>query len=89
MRLVTEDEAKMLSLEHVRRLNREIERLEQLARTRQVTLDWYRDNHDRWRAEREAALKREARAWRYYWFSVVMMLIFALALAVVALIRYA
>lgn len=87
MRLVTEDEAKMLQLEHVRSLNREIERLEQLARTRQITLDWYRDNHDRWRNEREAALKREARAWRYFWFEFVALLIFVLSLVVVWLVR--
>lgn len=89
MRLVTEDEAKLLQLEHVRSLNREIERLEQLARTRQITLDWYRDNHDRWRAEKEAALQSRARAWRYFWFQFVLLLIFVSALAVIALIRYA
>lgn len=87
MRLVTEDEARQLSLEHVRALNREIERLEQLARTRQVTLDWYRDNHDRWRAEKEAALKREARAWRYFWAEFVALLIFVFVLVVVWAIR--
>ena len=88
MRLVTEDEAKMLQLEHVRRLNREIERLEQLARIRQVTLDWYRDQSDRWRAEKEAALQSRARAWRYFWFQFVLLLIFVSALAAIALVRY-
>ena len=88
MRLVTEDEAKMLQLEHVRSLNREIERLEHLARTRQVTLDWYRDQSDRWRAEKEAALQSRARAWRYFWFAVVVQLIFFVVLAAIALVRY-
>lgn len=88
MRLVTEDEARLLQLEHVRALNREIERLEQLARTRQVTLDWYRDNHDRWRAEKEAARQSQARAWRYFWFAVVVQLIFVSLLAVLAVVRY-
>lgn len=89
MRLVTEDEAKQLSLEHVRRLNREIERLEQLARTRQITLDFFRDNADRWRAEKEAALQSRARAWRYFWFVCIVQVIFVAVLAVIALIRYA
>ena len=89
MRLVTEDEARLMSLEHVRALNREVERLEQLARTRQVTLDWYRDQSDRWRAEKEAALQSRARAWRYFWFQFVALLIFVSVLAVIALIRYA
>lgn len=88
MRLVTEDEAKMLQLEHVRRLNREIERLEQLARIRQVTLDWYRDQSDRWLAEKEAALQSRARAWRYFWFVFVMLMIFASLIAAITLIRY-
>lgn len=88
MRLVTEDEAKLLQLEHVRSLNREIERLEQLARTRQVTLDWYRDQSDRWRAEKEAALQSRDRAWRFFWLEFAALLIFVIVLAVIALIRY-
>ena len=64
VRLVTEDEAKTITLEHVRKLNREIERLEHMAQTREVELDWYRDNQERWRSERDAAVVSSRRAWR-------------------------
>lgn len=74
MRLVTEDEAKQLQLDYVRSLNREIERLEQVARTNRVALEWTRDQQARWRAERDravaerdAALASERTAWQALW----------------------
>jgi hypothetical protein len=83
MRLVTEDDARLAQIEHAKSLTREIERLEQLARTRQVTLEWLADQQARWRAERDAALEAERWAWRLVFFSTALSLFLLVALAVV------
>ena len=83
MRLVTEDDARLAQIEHAKSLTREIERLEQLARTRQVTLEWLADQQARWRAERDAALEAERWAWRLVFFSRALSLFLLVALAVV------
>jgi hypothetical protein len=70
MRLVTEDEARLAQIEHAKALTREIERLEQLARTRQVTLEWLADQQARWRAERDAARAELRHLWRVIWWTI-------------------
>jgi hypothetical protein len=83
MRLVTEDEARLAQIEHAKALTREIERLEQLARTNRVALEWTRDQQARWKAERDAALKSERWAWVFVFLSIAVSLFLLVALAVV------
>lgn len=92
MRLVTEDEARLAQIEHAKALTREIERLEQVARTNRVTLEWLADQQERWRAERDkavaerdAALADARTAWQALWgLLIASALILAFSLAVLA-----
>ncbi len=87
MRLVTEDEARLAQIEHAKALTREIERLEQLARTRQVTLEWLADQQARMRSERDAAREELRFLWRVLWWILAGLVLIALGLLAALWVR--
>lgn len=80
MRLVTEDEARLAQIEHAKALTREIERLEQVARTNRVALEWLADQQERCRAERDEALAELRYLWRVIWWTVSILAVIVLGL---------